>query len=108
MIFVGYALLFVGGFVCLLNFYLSFVRYPIFWLRGHQDQYKFISGFPLVGSLAVAMSLFWLYDIVWIFAMAIVFILLDTGGIHWFAGVVLYEWLFGKKEDGETDDTSQS
>jgi len=99
MTFVGYALLIVGGFVCLMNFYLSYVRCLIFWLRGgRREEYEHISGCVVVGSLAVAASLFWLHDVSWILAVAIVLILLDTGGIHWFAATMLYVWLFVEEE----------
>ena len=77
----------LGGFICLVNFYMSFLRYPLFLaLGGKQDDWRWVSGFPLVGSLFVAIAwIGWLrgldsqtWDVVsW------TIVALDTGGIHW-------------------------
>lgn len=84
----AWALGLLGGFVCLLNFYLSFLRYPLFRLRGgRQEDWKWISGFPLVGSLFLAVAWFgWLreLDSVTLDVLAWTLVVLDTGGIHWF------------------------
>src|SRR6202795_4449569 len=90
--------LLVGGLVCALNFYLSFCRYPLHrWGGGSRESYRWISGFPLVGSLLVALSLFKFYDLPWILTVALVLIAIDTGGIHWLVGVLIYQNFRQKK-----------
>jgi len=45
----------VGAWICLFNFYLSFVRYPIHRLRGGSvEDFEWTSGIPMLGSLLVA------------------------------------------------------
>jgi hypothetical protein len=84
--------LLLGGLVCAINFYLSVCRYPLHRLRGgSRESYRHISGFPLVGSLLVALSIFKFYDMPWIFSVALLLIAIDTGGIHWFTGVLIYQ-----------------
>ena len=90
--FVGYGLLALGGFVCALNFYLTFLRYPLHRLRG--QPFRWVSGFPLVGSLFVVPCLWWLPLLSWAFWLAVVLAVLDTGGLHWFAGVLLWHRFF--------------
>ena len=87
----GYGLLAVGGFVCALNFYLSFLRYPLSRLRG--QPFQWVSGFPVIGSLLVVACLFVLALPPWLFWVAVVCAVLDTGGLHWFAGTMFWYWL---------------
>ena len=88
----GYGLLALGGFVCALNFYLSFLRYPLYRLDGLP--FRWVSGLPLVGSLFVVLGLCWLPLPTWVFWLAVVLAGLDTGGLHWFVGSQLWHWLF--------------
>lgn len=47
-----------GCYLSLINFYFSFVRYPIFRLRGgNTDDYRSISAVPLLGSLLIVAAL---------------------------------------------------
>jgi hypothetical protein len=90
--------LLVGGLVSALNFYLSFCRYALHRLRGgSRESYRWMSGFPLVGSLLVALSIVRFYDAPWILGIALVLIAIDTGGIHWAAGVLIYQIYLRKK-----------
>jgi hypothetical protein len=84
-------LLGTGGLLCCLNFYLSFLKYPVHrMLGGKKEDYRWDSGIPVFGSLFVALSLFWFWQPPWLLTLAIVLILVDTGGLHWFAGTLLY------------------
>jgi hypothetical protein len=93
----GWILFGFGGLLCALNFYLSFLRFLFFRARGgRREDYRHISGFPGIGSATLAIA--WL---IWLrrldsgpldLAAALLF-LIDTGGLHWFAGVMLLEWL---------------
>jgi len=96
----GWALLAAGGCICALNFYLSFLRYLLFLARGgSREDYRFVSGFPLVGSLFVVIAwAVWLrprHSLV-VDCVAAVLVLIDTGGVHWFAWATLREWARGR------------
>jgi hypothetical protein len=94
MLLLAYSLFGVGAFVSFLNFHLSFVRPLICRLR-HRDC-RFISGFPLVGSLFLLVSFFCFppaYALRW---AVLIIALFDTGGIHWFCGTMLYYALRGR------------
>jgi hypothetical protein len=81
-----------GGLLCCINFYLSFIRYTIHRLRGKlKNDYRWTSGYPIIGSGSVALSLFSFWNHQIIFPIAIALILIDTGGIHWFAGTMIYK-----------------
>jgi hypothetical protein len=91
-------LLLPGGLVCAINFYLSFCRYPLHRLRrGSRESYRYMSGFPLVGSFLVALWIFKFYDRGCILCVALLLIAIDTGGIHWFVGVRIYQNFRQKK-----------
>jgi hypothetical protein len=83
----------VGALATALNFYLSWVRYPIHrWTHGDK-RFKFVSGAPLIGSLFLwfAAAVFFLGgQSPW--AWACLFLsLFDTGGLHWFAIQMIYQ-----------------
>ena len=80
-----------GGFLCCVNFYLSFLRYAIYRLCGRtRENYKWVSGVPLFGSLFVALSLLKFRSHPIFLTIAIILILIDTGGLHYFLGVMFY------------------
>jgi hypothetical protein len=86
--------------LCGTNFYLSFLRYPLHLLRGlPSEQYEWVSGIPLFGSLLVGSSLLGLHAMPYVLPAALAIILIDTGGVHWFLGGLLYEML-RKRGDG--------
>ena len=85
-----YILFIIGSLICFLNFYLSFLDYPV-------QKFKSISGLPLVGSLFVAISLIFLYKSNLLLTVGLILIAIDTGGIHWFLGITLFYYLKDKK-----------
>lgn len=90
----------LGASLCLINFHLSFLRYPLHRLRGlPKESYRPVSGFPLLGSLLVALSLIELHGITWMIPVAVALILIDTGGIHWFVGSLIYRRVRGRNRD---------
>ncbi|MBN2446756.1 MAG: hypothetical protein JXO22_08520 [Phycisphaerae bacterium] len=90
---IGYILLALGGFLCLLNFYLSALRYPIHVLRGGtRESYRYVSGIPLFASLIVAISLPWGWGIMWWRAVGLILIAIDTGGLHMFIAIMTWQW----------------
>jgi hypothetical protein len=89
--FISWVALVVGGALCLLNFYLSWLRYPLHRLRRRsKESYHSTSGAPLVGSLLVALSMFGLRSVTAVVPVAIALIVIDTGGIHWLLGSQIY------------------
>ncbi len=92
---VGWILFAFGASVCLFNVYTSWIRYPLHRLRGRSaETFRWVSGIPVVGSITLVVAwAIWirhsdstLLDVaVWALAIA------DTGGLHWFAGVMLYQ-----------------
>jgi hypothetical protein len=100
MAIIALGLFILGGFICCLNFYHSFLRYLIHRMSGgNKDNYKWVSGFPLIGSLFVAILLLRYSHNTWIFVIAIILIAIDTGGIHWFLGTTLYHVVVKKIDD---------
>ncbi len=74
----------LGAWVCLLNFYTSFLRFPIHRLRGgSEEDYKFVSGIPLVGVL-VLLGMALLPINTYITLASIALIVMDTGSVTWF------------------------
>ena len=71
--------------IAVTNFYLSWLRYPLYRLRGgSRPEYRFVSGVPLFGSIFAYLAL--LLDhrsaFVWVALAALV---IDTGGLLWAA-----------------------
>jgi len=87
---VGWAFLGLGGFICVLNFFLSFLRHRLYRMRGREAEYRCVSGFPFLGTCLVVYSLFFALPL-WAKITGIVVALLDTGGPHWFASSLVYQ-----------------
>ncbi len=95
----GYLAFALGAFLSLLNFYLSFVRVPL--LRALCRPSRWVSGFPLVGSLLLVASAALLWRVRWLALCALGVAALDTGGLHWFLGVLLWMAISGRSEGGD-------
>ena len=92
----GSGLVALGCVVTCLNFYLSFLRYPLHRLRGKsQRDYHWISGIPIFGTLALWIGSLFLLDFVAVVWFALIVSLLDTGGLHWFCGTAAWYSLKG-------------
>ena len=83
----------IGVVVTIINFYLSFIRYPLHRLRYKSLPFRWISGFPLVGSLLlwIASLSFWLSGNGRYATVALILSIFDTGGIHWYIAGQTYE-----------------
>jgi hypothetical protein len=91
------AMLGFGGFVCCVNFYLSFLRYMVHRMMGvKKEEYRWVSGIPVFGSLFVAISLFKFWQSPWLLALGISLIVIDTGGLHWLVGTIFYRQVLKK------------
>ncbi|HEY3787750.1 MAG TPA: hypothetical protein VGL71_02795 [Urbifossiella sp.] len=87
--------LILGGFIALLNFFLSFLRPPIIRRLGWPP--RNISGIPLVGSFlllpaAIHFAITWQPEIL---IASAVLILLDTGGIAWLIPILIHLYVKG-------------
>lgn len=97
MTYLIYSLLVFCCCISLLNFYLSFLRNPIHrLLGGAPDDYHWVSGFPVVGSLFIVLSLVLMQTNSWPLWLGIICAALDTGGLHWFGGAMLVMAARGK------------
>jgi hypothetical protein len=98
---IGYLAFALGAFLSLLNFYLSFVRVPLRRALGRPS--RFVSGFPLVGSLLLVASAVLLWRARWLAFTALAVAALDTGGLHWFLGVLLWGVISGRSGGGDAE-----
>jgi hypothetical protein len=90
----SWALLVLSGYFCVLNFYLSFLRYPMHLWRGlPKESYRFVSGIPILASLIVYLLLRYARLPPVLEVAAIGLIAIDTGGIHWAIGNIIYQSL---------------
>ncbi len=53
-----------------------------------------------MGSVLVLMSLASLHLETWLLYTALTLMLVDTGGVHWFLGAMLYDGIFKKEGRG--------
>jgi hypothetical protein len=75
----------LGASMTAINFYLSCVRYPLHRFFRRDEPYKWVSGFPVFGSLFLwiaAVPLWWFGQRHWAIGTLVVS-LLDTGGLIW-------------------------
>lgn len=77
-----------GVVICAVNFYLSYVRYSLNRVFSKKTEYHFVSGFPILGSFLVVVCLAMSRFPRWALIVGIIAAVLDTGGIHWFIGIV--------------------
>ena len=98
---IGFVVLACGGATAFLNFYRSVLRYLLYRVLGRADKYRFVSGLPALGTLFLIIAAVLLFDVpVWRWLVA-AFIVIDTGGLPWFCGVMLWQWFFNRQLDRE-------
>jgi hypothetical protein len=69
--------------------YLSFLRYPLFILFGRKkEDYRWVSGVPLFGNLAILLGLWHCSPNIWLSVGALLAIAADTAGLPWFIACV--------------------
>jgi hypothetical protein len=95
---ISWFLLVLGGWLCVVNFYLSFLRYPLHRLRRRPETHRFVSGIPVFGSAMVLAALIMGPLPEWAVAAAWILIAVDTGGIHWFIAVLAWAALRERRE----------
>jgi hypothetical protein len=87
---IGLTLFGVGALVACLNFYTSFLRYPLHrWRGGTRADFRWVSGFPLVGIVCLLLAAGCLRDHPILMGTALVLALLDTSGPHWLAASMI-------------------
>ncbi len=85
----GFGLLILGGFVSLLNVYLSLLRVPL--LRACGQSPRHVSVLPAVGSLLLVTSALLLWGHWRLVGTALVLAAIDTGGLLWAFVAILRE-----------------
>lgn len=83
-----------------LNLYASFIR-PWLHQRAHGDldDYRYVSGIPLVGSLLLGLAALFLPASLWIGVLLLILYFADPGGILLAAIVILRECISGKSNN---------
>jgi hypothetical protein len=84
------AIFVLGLLICALNFFLSFLQILRLRMTGGKSQCRFISGLPLIGSLFTTAALMFLRGPRWVWISGVILAVLDTGGIHWFFGSMVW------------------
>lgn len=75
----------LGGFLALLNVFLSFCRPLILQARGiPPEKQRHVSGFPILGSFLLMFATMPFFPSVWPCVVVTVLLVLDTGGPLWF------------------------
>jgi len=94
----GYIAFGLGASVALLNVYLSWIRGPLLrWLWPDRN-HSWVSGLPLLGfALLIAATLLPILRPLRV--AALVLAVLDTGGPHWLAAVMVHQWWTERGED---------
>ncbi len=73
----------LAALVALLNFYLSWLRYPIQKFLYPDREYHFVSGIPLIGTVLLIGAIVNAPSPIWLWFL-IPLALIDTGGLPWF------------------------
>ncbi len=83
----------LGCLISLYNFYLSVIRTRWIQWRQHIPRHKqqHVSGVPLFGSMLAVLGAFSLPEGSVFFVPVMLIALLDVGGLHVFAGVMIYD-----------------
>jgi hypothetical protein len=73
-----------GTFISIANFYWGWLRWPIYrWRKLPKDDYRNISGIPLLGSLLLGLSWLGLQSVPVISDVVLILLVLDPVGIFW-------------------------
>jgi hypothetical protein len=97
---IGLALFAVGGLVAWVNFYTSFIQYPLHrWRGGTRADFRGASGFPIVGLMCLLLAAFCLGDHRVLMWSALVVALFDTSGPQWVILALIYT-LVRRRKDG--------
>jgi hypothetical protein len=95
---IGVAIAAIGGAVTALNFYLYFLRYPLYrLLGGSPEHYRYSSGLPLFGQqlLWIGAAFLWTRPVAMWSVLAIS--LFDAAGLHVLAAVVATHYFQAKR-----------
>lgn len=82
----------------MVNIYTSWCRYPVhkYILNKPDDEFRFVSGIPLLGSAFVVIALLISSGNSVLLWLGVALAALDTGGIHWFMGTMIYASFKGR------------
>ena len=93
MIVAAYVLAILGCLITAFNFYCSVLRYLWFVLRRKKDDYKWVSGIPIYGSLFLWLAAAGLAvaGARTLALLALCLTIFDNGGLRWFAVAMLVQ-----------------
>lgn len=92
MSWIALSLVSVGGAIAILNFYLSFLAAPLHRVRHGRPPARVASGFPLIGSASLLIGAS-IASSGAATVVALVLVVLDTGGPHWFVGTMIARYI---------------
>lgn len=87
---IAYALLILASMIACLNFYLAFLRYPVYrWRGGAKADYRWTSGLCGVGTILCIFAVILLPCSPWplssaVWAWIVVLQVVDVGSVPWF------------------------
>jgi len=92
----------LGAYICAFNAYVSFLRYALLRLMGRpRASINDVSPITMLGSLLVGLALLGLWhQSAWRWT-GLTLIVLDTGGVHWFAATMCYVFLTERRNPSE-------
>jgi hypothetical protein len=85
---IGNTLFALSLLVAILNFYLSFIRGSV--RKPVDARNRHVSGIPVLGTLLLIGALVCLEHSPLVYALAVLSVLLDTGGLGWFLFMMLW------------------
>lgn len=91
LIWLAWAVFALGGGLCVMNFklFVDWLRYRL--RKPPKEPYKHVSAIPILGSLLVALMLRTLGSNPTVMVIGVVLIVIDTGGIPWMIGGIVYQ-----------------
>jgi hypothetical protein len=106
--YIGIALLAIAALIACGNFYVSFVRPPIYWWVLRRDCPN-VTGIPAIGTFLVLAAFAFLQKSALVWATAIAICVIDTAGLPWFCLTVVCMTIRARRgtradaKRGETD-----
>jgi hypothetical protein len=98
---IGFVFLALGALIAWVNFYTSFIRYPLHRLRGGtRETFRWVSGYPIVGFLFLCVAAACFSGrpaLVW---TTVAIALFDTSGPHWLLVGLIYMLIFKRRGTG--------
>jgi hypothetical protein len=86
---IGWIALGLAALIGALNFYLSWLRYPLYRLLGWE--FHFVSGLPGIGTICLLLAIPCLWNVPGVWEAILAISIIDTGGLLWFLAIMTVE-----------------